>query len=84
MDDWESDVADQPNLVRPYTLTAGRTAARVQLPLEAPIGKLPNGEAATVAGKRCAGPDPHHECRPALCRRGRRRVGVAAGRGPGV
>ena len=42
MDDWESDVADQPNLVRPYTLTAGRTEARVQLPLEAPIGKLAN------------------------------------------
>jgi hypothetical protein len=39
MDDWESDVADQPSLVRPYTLTAGRTEARVQLPLEAPIGK---------------------------------------------
>src|SRR6187200_233073 len=44
MDDWESDVADQPNLVRPYTLTAGRTEARVQLPLEAPIGKLASAE----------------------------------------
>jgi hypothetical protein len=39
MDDWESEVADQPSLVRPYTLTAGRTEAPVQLPLEAPIGK---------------------------------------------
>jgi hypothetical protein len=29
---------DEPNLVRPYTLTAGRTDAGVQLPLEAPIG----------------------------------------------
>jgi hypothetical protein len=29
---------DEPNLVRPYTLTAGRTDAEVQLPLEAPIG----------------------------------------------
>lgn len=28
----------EPNLVRPYTLTAGRTDAGVQLPLEAPIG----------------------------------------------
>jgi hypothetical protein len=29
--------ADQPSLVRPYTLTAGRTGSRVNLPLEAPI-----------------------------------------------
>lgn len=29
---------DEPNLVRPYTLTAGRTDAGVPLPLEAPIG----------------------------------------------
>lgn len=28
---------DQPSLVRPYTLTAGRTNSRVNLPLEAPI-----------------------------------------------
>jgi hypothetical protein len=28
---------DQPSLVRPYTLTAGRTDSRVSLPLEAPI-----------------------------------------------
>lgn len=28
---------DEPNLVRPYTLTAGRTSASVALPLEAPI-----------------------------------------------
>ncbi len=28
---------DQPSLVRPYTLTAGRTNPRVNLPLEAPI-----------------------------------------------
>jgi uncharacterized protein DUF742 len=27
----------RPSLVRPYTLTAGRTTARVALPLEAPI-----------------------------------------------
>src|ERR1700752_2584950 len=27
----------KPNLVRPYTLTAGRTLASVELPLEAPI-----------------------------------------------
>lgn len=40
MDQWERDVADEPNLVRPYTLTSGRTESRVDLPLEAPIGKL--------------------------------------------
>jgi hypothetical protein len=40
MDDWEREVAHEPSLVRPYTLTAGRTEARVPLPLEAPIGKL--------------------------------------------
>ena len=28
---------DQPSLVRPYTLTAGRTDSRVNLPLEAPV-----------------------------------------------
>jgi hypothetical protein len=31
------DPADQPSLVRPYTLTAGRTDSRVNLPLEAPV-----------------------------------------------
>ncbi len=40
MDLWERDVADEPNLVRPYILTAGRTESRVHLPLEAPIGHL--------------------------------------------
>lgn len=37
MDKWESEAADQPSLVRPYTLTAGRTDSRVKLPLEAPV-----------------------------------------------
>jgi hypothetical protein len=38
MDQFESHAAeDQPSLVRPYTLTAGRTDSRVSLPLEAPI-----------------------------------------------
>jgi Protein of unknown function (DUF742) len=38
MDELESRApADQPNLVRPYTLTAGRTDSRVDLPLEALI-----------------------------------------------
>ncbi|MFG1930368.1 DUF742 domain-containing protein [Mycobacterium sp. NPDC048908] len=37
MDYWESDDADEPQLVRPYTLTAGRTDSRVHLPLEAPV-----------------------------------------------
>jgi len=31
---WAS--VDEPSLVRPYTLTAGRTDSRVNLPLEAP------------------------------------------------
>ncbi len=31
----------EPSLVRPYTLTAGRTDSRVQLPLEAAVGVLP-------------------------------------------
>jgi Protein of unknown function (DUF742) len=37
---WEKDVVVEPNLVRPYILTAGRTDSRVHLPLEAPIGTL--------------------------------------------
>jgi hypothetical protein len=38
MDELESfAINDQPSLVRPYTLTAGRTNSRVSLPLEAPI-----------------------------------------------
>lgn len=41
---WESDVADEPSLVRPYILTAGRTDSRVYLPLEAPIETLPAEE----------------------------------------
>ena len=41
---WERDVADEPNLVRPYILTAGRTDSRISLPLEAPIGTLPSAK----------------------------------------
>ena len=33
----------EANLVRPYTLTAGRTETSVDLPLEAPIETLPAG-----------------------------------------
>ena len=37
-DAWEpGEPLDEASLVRPYTLTAGRTASRVDLPLEAPI-----------------------------------------------
>jgi hypothetical protein len=43
---WDKDVADEPKLVRPYILTAGRTDTRVHLPLEAPIGTLPTAEPA--------------------------------------
>lgn len=34
-----------PNLVRPYTLTAGRTGTDVDLPLEAPVQTLQAGQA---------------------------------------
>ena len=38
MDELDShEAADQPSLVRPYTLTAGRTDSRVSLPLETPV-----------------------------------------------
>ena len=41
---WEGEVGDEPSLVRPYTLTAGRTNTQVHLPLEAPIGRLPTAK----------------------------------------
>lgn len=45
-DAWESDEPEaEANLVRPYTLTAGRTNTRVDLPLEAPIRTLEFGPA---------------------------------------
>jgi Protein of unknown function (DUF742) len=37
--DWSAS-ENEPNLVRPYTLTAGRTGSSVNLPLEAPIEAL--------------------------------------------
>jgi hypothetical protein len=40
----EGEAADEPSLVRPYILTAGRTDSLVDLPLEAPIGPLPSAE----------------------------------------
>jgi hypothetical protein len=40
MDHWERDDTDEPELVRPYTLTAGRTNSRIDLPLEAPVQTL--------------------------------------------
>jgi hypothetical protein len=36
-----SAVMREPNLVRPYTLTAGRTYSTVYLPVEAPVQALP-------------------------------------------
>ncbi len=44
---WEFEdgaAQDEPSLVRPYTLTAGRTDSRVNLPLEAPIETLTPGK----------------------------------------
>jgi thioredoxin-dependent peroxiredoxin len=40
--DWftESETGDEPSLVRPYALTAGRTDAGVELPLDAPVEAL--------------------------------------------
>jgi thioredoxin-dependent peroxiredoxin len=37
--DWftEPETTDEPSLIRPYTLTAGRTDSDVELPLEAPV-----------------------------------------------
>jgi Protein of unknown function (DUF742) len=35
-----NEPGNEPNLVRPYTLTAGRTGSTVHLPLEAPIEAL--------------------------------------------
>jgi hypothetical protein len=37
---WARDDTDEPQLVRPYTLTAGRTDSRINLPLEAPVETL--------------------------------------------
>jgi Protein of unknown function (DUF742) len=49
---WEPDRAPDseesgptPSLVRPYTLTAGRTDSRVHLPMEAPVETLKSGKA---------------------------------------
>ncbi|MCV7431546.1 DUF742 domain-containing protein [Mycolicibacterium bacteremicum] len=37
-DAWESgEPADVPSMVRPYTLTSGRTRTPIELPLEAPV-----------------------------------------------
>jgi hypothetical protein len=44
-DAWESAEVDVANMVRPYTLTAGRTDAQVHLPLEAPVRTLDLGPA---------------------------------------
>ncbi|OBK28488.1 hypothetical protein A5634_20430 [Mycobacterium asiaticum] len=46
MDQRESALTPrEPNLVRPYTLTAGRTGTDVDLPLEAPVQTLEAGMA---------------------------------------
>jgi hypothetical protein len=40
MDDWEREAEEEPSLVRPYTLTSGRTNSRIDLPLEAAVQTL--------------------------------------------
>ncbi|MGV0794096.1 DUF742 domain-containing protein [Mycolicibacterium sp. XJ1819] len=52
---WEREVTEKPSLVRPYTLTAGRTDTRVHLPLEAPIGTQPSGKAPRWPGNDVRG-----------------------------
>lgn len=45
-DAWEpAEPEAEASLVRPYTLTAGRTNTRVHLPLEAPVRTLEHGPA---------------------------------------
>ena len=48
---------DEPSLVRPYTLTAGRTESRINLPLEAPVETPGHAAGPAVAANRCAGTD---------------------------
>ena len=50
---WAS--VDEPSLVRPYTLTAGRTDSRVNLPLEAPIETLDSPRAPRWPGNDVRG-----------------------------
>jgi hypothetical protein len=40
MDEWERQAEEEPSLVRPYTLTSGRTNSRIDLPLEAAVETL--------------------------------------------
>jgi hypothetical protein len=40
MDEWERQAEEEPSLVRPYTLTSGRTNSRIDLPLEAAVQTL--------------------------------------------
>jgi hypothetical protein len=51
----EFEPTDQPSLVRPYTLTAGRTAPRVDLPLEAPVETLDTPNAPQWPGRDVRG-----------------------------
>jgi len=37
---WEREADEEPSLVRPYTLTSGRTSSRVDLPFEAAVETL--------------------------------------------
>lgn len=51
-DVWEpSEPVGEASLVRPYTLTAGRTASRVDLPLEAPIRTVRSAPAPRWPGR---------------------------------
>lgn len=55
MDQFDGDIAEEPSLVRPYILTAGRTDSGVHLPLEAPIETLDSAEPARWPGNDVRG-----------------------------
>ncbi|MGX9790143.1 DUF742 domain-containing protein [Mycobacterium sp. MMS18-G62] len=55
MDDWEREAEAEPSLVRPYTLTSGRTSSRIDLPLEAAVGTLESTKPARWPGNDVRG-----------------------------
>ena len=57
---WERDDTDEPQLVRPYTLTAGRTDSRTQSAAGGADRDAGLDQATALAGERRARPDPDH------------------------
>ncbi|MUL77045.1 DUF742 domain-containing protein [Mycolicibacterium sp. CBMA 226] len=54
-DAWAAFSSEQPSLVRPYRLTAGRTATEVDLPMEAPIYPIESAPASSWPGNDVRG-----------------------------